>query len=282
MRSSAMVSAFRLMAAGSKRVAICCSGSAQSRSRSRTGAYPRRSWSSSHSARMRSSRCWSARHRSRSRRRWTPPCVPTRTSISRSISRTSAGWTRPAATRWTPSLGPTRLDPKRSYKPLDVGNGIVSGTVTPNGRWLSLGITHPVHGRVVLSDADAFPDDQRLEQGAVRAYRASLASPSRKGFGLALLASGEAEAFLVEDSLPLAVLDHPGYARFETLTLAPRGRTGALQIVRVAAHEQNIGVGIEWHGRMRLGRAAYTQLTPGGALPAARSNTTTGEDGQLI
>src|SRR5438552_2000073 len=203
-------------------------------------------------------------------------------SISRSISRTSAGWTRPAATRWTPSLGPTRLDPKRSYKPLDVGNGIVSGTVTPNGRWLSLGITHRVHGRVVLSDADALPDDQRLEQGAVRAYRASLASPSRKGFGLALLASGEAEAFLVEDSLPLAVLDHPGYARFETLTLAPRGRTGALQIVRVAAHEQNIGVGIEWHGRMRLGRAAYTQLTPGGALPAARSNTTTGEDGQLI
>ena len=134
----------------------------------------------------------------------------------------------------------------------------------------------------MLSDADAFPEDQRLEQGAVRAYRASLASPSRKGFGLALLASGEAEAFLVEDSLPLAVLDHPGYARFETLTLAPRGRTGALQIVRVAAHEQNIGVGIEWHGRMRLGRAAYTQLTPGGALPAARSNTTTGEDGQLI
>src|SRR5438094_502272 len=187
-------------------------------------------------------------------------------SISRSISRTSAGWTRPAATRWTPSLGPTRLDPKRSYKPLDVGNGIVSGTVTPNGRWLSLGISHPVHGRVVLSDADAFPDDQRLEQGAVRAYRASLASPSRKGFGLALLASGEAEAFLVEDSLPLAVLDHPGYARFETLTLAPRGRTGALQIVRVAAHEQNIGVGIEWHGRMRLGRAAYTQLTAGGAV----------------
>jgi len=177
---------------------------------------------------------------------------------------------------------PTRLDPHKPYKPLDVGNGIVAGTLAPNGRWLSLGVAHPVHGRIVLSDSAAFPDDQRLDQPAVRAYRAGLASPSRRGFGLALLAAGEPEAFLVEDSLPLSVLDHPGYARIEVLTFAPRGRRGALQIVRVAARDTTIGVGIEWQGKMQLARAAYTQLTPGGALPAARSNTTTGEDGQLI
>ena len=163
-----------------------------------------------------------------------------------------------------------------------MGNGIVAGTLTPNGRWLSLGAAHPVHGRIVLSDAAAFPDDQRLDQSAVRAYRAGLAAPSRKGFGLALLAPGQAEAFLVEDSLPLAVLDHAGYARIEVLTLAPRGRRGALQIVRVAARDTTVGVAIEWQGKMRLARAAYTQLTPGGPLPAARSTTTTGEDGQLI
>jgi len=179
-------------------------------------------------------------------------------------------------------MRPKRLDPRKPYKPLDVGNGIVAGTLTPNGRWLSLGAAHPVHGRIVLSDAAAFPDDQRLDQPAVRAYRASLASPSRKGFGLALLAAGQAEAFLVEDSLPLSVLDHAGYARIEVLTFAPRGRRGALQIVRVAARDTAVGVGIEWQGKMQLARAAYTQLTPGGPLPAARSNTTTGEDGQLI
>ena len=179
-------------------------------------------------------------------------------------------------------MRPTRLDPRKPYKPLDVGNGIVAGTLTPNGRWLSLGAAHPVHGRIVLSDSAAFPDDQRLDQPAVRAYRAGLASPSRKGFGLALLAPGQAEAFLVEDSLPLSVLEHAGYARIEVLTFAPRGRRGALQIVRVAARDAAIGVGIEWQGKMQLARAAYTQLTPGGALPAAHSNTTTGEDGQLI
>ena len=178
-------------------------------------------------------------------------------------------------------MRPTRLDPHKPYKPLDVGNGIVAGTLAPNGRWLSLGVAHPVHGRIVLSDSAAFPDDQRLDQPAVRAYRAGLASPSRKGFGLSLL-TGEAEVFLVEDSLPLSVLDRAGYARIEVLTFAPRGRRGALQIVRVAARDTTIGVGIAWQGKMQLARAAYTQLTPGGPLPAARSNTTTGEDGQLI
>jgi len=66
------------------------------------------------------------------------------------------------------------------------------------------------------------------------------------------------------------------------ITLAPRGRRGGLQVVRVAARDAPIGVGTEWDGKMRLGRAAYTQLTPGGALPAAPSNPKTGEDGQLM
>jgi uncharacterized protein len=143
-------------------------------------------------------------------------------------------------------------------------------------------MTHPKHGRVELTDAPEFPDAGRGDQPAARSYRADLAAQSRKGFGLALLVPGEADAFLVEDSLPLAVLDHAGYARIEVLTLAPRGRRGALQIVRFAARDATVGTSMEWHGKMRLTRAAYTQLTPGGALPAAPSNTTTGQDGQLI
>lgn len=177
-------------------------------------------------------------------------------------------------------MRPTRLDAHKSYKPLDVGNGIVSGSVTPGGLWLSLGFTHPVHGRVELTDAPAFPDESRGDQAAARRYRADLASPSRKGFGLYIL-RGEAEAFLVEDSLPLAVHEI-SYARVEALTLAPRGRHGAIQIVRLAARDKDAGIGANWRGTMRLARAAYTQLTPGGLLAAAPERTTFGEDGQLI
>ncbi len=177
-------------------------------------------------------------------------------------------------------MRPTRLDPRKPYKPLDVGNGIVAGTLTPNGRWLSLGITHPVHGRIVLTDAPAFPDASRGDQPAARRYRADLASPSRRGFGLSIL-RGDADAFLVEDMLPLAVLE-PAHARIEVLTLAPRGRRGALQIVRVAARAKPTYTLTDWQGTMRLARAAYTQLTPGGALPQALERTTFGEDGRLV
>lgn len=176
-------------------------------------------------------------------------------------------------------MRPTRLDPSKPYKPLDIGNGIVSGTVTSGGLWLSLGITHPVHGRVVLTDAEAF-DGKRTDQRAVRAYRAKLAAPARRGFGAYIL-RGEADAFLVEDALPLAVHD-TAYARVEALTFAPRGRRGALQIIRVAARARDAGIHVNWKGQMRLGRAAYTQLTPGGALPAAPERTTFGQDGQLL
>ncbi|TMQ61365.1 MAG: hypothetical protein E6K78_12885, partial [Candidatus Eisenbacteria bacterium] len=133
----------------------------------------------------------------------------------------------------------------------------------------------------MLTDALEFPDASRGDQPAARRYRADLAARSRTGFGLLSL-SGEAEAFLVEDSIPLAVLDRHGHARIEVITLAPRGRRGGLQVVRVAARDAPIAVGNEWDGKMRLGRAAYTQLTPGGALPAPPSNPKSGEDGHLI
>ena len=177
-------------------------------------------------------------------------------------------------------MRPTHLDPRKPYKPLDIGNGIVSGILTTGGRWLSLGVEHPVHGRVVLTDVADLPEERRLDQPAVRAYRAELASASRAGFGLALL-SGGADAFLVEDSLPLAVHDRAD-ARIEVLSFAPAGRRGAVQIVRVAAREEAIGLAFEWTGEMRLRRASYTQLTPGGALPPTRSRPLIGRDSRLI
>src|SRR5688500_1202541 len=177
-------------------------------------------------------------------------------------------------------MRPTRLDPHKPYKPLDVGDGIVSGSVTPGGLWLSLGFTHPVHGRVELTDAPAFPDQSRGDQGAARRYRADPGAPKRHGCALYMLGGG-AEALGVEDSRPLAVHEI-SYARVEALTLAPRGRHGAIQIVRIAARDKDTGIGANWRGSMRLARAAYTQLTPGGALAAAPERTTFGEDGQLI
>jgi uncharacterized protein len=166
-----------------------------------------------------------------------------------------------------PALNATALDRRKPYKPLDVGNGIVSGTITPSGRWLSLGITHPVHGRIVLSSIDPFAGD-RFTQSEVRAYRASLADPKRPSFGFDLLDTEPTSVSLLEDSFPSAIVER-AEGRLETTAFAPPGRSGAVQVVRINAKSEIRGP--NWRTVMHLGRSEYTQLTPGGPLPPAPS-----------
>ncbi|GAC1701692.1 MAG: hypothetical protein NVS9B6_16890 [Candidatus Limnocylindrales bacterium] len=168
------------------------------------------------------------------------------------------------------------LDPRRPYKPLDVGNGIVAGTVSGSGRLLSLGITHPVHGRVVLTDAPAFPEDQRADPAAVRAYRAALADPQRAGAGFSFT-SGATEARLRDDRIPVISGAHRGGA-WELVTVAPADRSGLVQLARGTGAPPDGG----WIGRLRLGRAAYTQLTEGGPLPVPPSRPLISRQGDLV
>ena len=162
-----------------------------------------------------------------------------------------------------PALTTAPLDTDRPYKPLDVGNGIVSGTVAPGGRWLSLGIAHPVHGRVELTRMDSFAGS-RFDQSAVRAYRALLADPMRPSFGFDLLDAEPSAVWLAEDCYPSAIVERPE-GRFESIVVAPAGRSGVIQIVRIKAAVELRGP--TWTSTMRLARAEYTQLTAGGALP---------------
>ena len=168
-----------------------------------------------------------------------------------------------------------RLDPRRPHKPLDVGNGIVSGFLTPAGRWLELGMAHPRHGRIVVSAAPSFAQGEVHDQPAARAYRAALASERQAGFGLDTFTTG-GRAYLVEDSFPLAV-----HARkdlnVETTAFAPPGRRGASQVIRVTA-KRDTRFAPAWTGSMHLRRAAYTQLTPGGPLPTVVERPASGRD----
>ncbi len=165
----------------------------------------------------------------------------------------------------------TPLDRRRPYKPLDFGNGIVSGTLTPGGRWLSLGIAHPLHGRVELTTMEPFTGG-RFDQSEVRAYRASLADPKRPSFGFDLLDADPSSVWLAEDSFPSAIVERPE-GRFESVVVAPAGRSGAIQILRIKAKMEIRGP--TWTSTMRLARPEYTQLTAGGALPGAHSHNRT-------
>ena len=137
--------------------------------------------------------------------------------------------------------------------------------MTAGGRWLSIGIAHPVHGRVELTTMAPFSAD-RFEQSDVRAYRASLADPARASFGFDLLDADPGTVTLALDSFPSAIVERKE-ARLESIVVAPPGRSGAVQLVRIAAKTALRGPA--WSGQPRLARAEYTQLTLGGRLPRA-------------
>lgn len=165
----------------------------------------------------------------------------------------------------------TALDRQKPYKPLDVGNGIVSGTVTAGGRWLSLGISHPVHGRVELTRMEPFTGS-RFDQSEVRAYRESLADPRRPSFGFDLLDAEPSSVWLAEDSFPAAIVDR-AEGRLQSIVITPVGRSGAVQIVRIKTKMEIRGP--TWTSTMRLARAEYTQLTAGGPLADAHTHNRT-------
>ena len=141
------------------------------------------------------------------------------------------------------------------------------------GRLLSIGITHPDHGRVILTDAPAFPEERRREPAAVRAYRAALADPGREGAGFAFT-GGATEVRLRDDRIPV-VRGATEDGTWELTSFVPAGRRGLVQLVHGTGAPPAGG----WTGQLRLGRAAYTQLTEGGPLAAAPSAPeTTRED----
>jgi len=104
----------------------------------------------------------------------------------------------------------------------------------------------------------------RFDQSAVRAYREALADPKRPSFGFDLLDAEPSSVWLAEDSFPSAIVER-SEGRFESAIVAPAGRSGAIQIVRIKANTEIRGP--TWTSTMRLARAEYTQLTAGGPLP---------------
>jgi uncharacterized protein len=113
----------------------------------------------------------------------------------------------------------------------------------------------------------------------VRAYRVSLAAPARATFGFDLLDDRASSVELIEDSFPHSVVER-SEGRVEVTSVAPAGRRGAVQLLRLRARPTLVRV--SWGGSVRLARAEYTQLTPGGALPPARTENVTGIEGRVL
>jgi len=149
------------------------------------------------------------------------------------------------------------------YKPLDYGAGGVNGSIDRDGRITAISAYHPVHGYVTLTAASPFPEDQRYNPQAVRAYRTSLVDIA--GFGLHFVSPIiKREAWLIEDAIPCIRLTLEGGVTAEAITFVPEDNpVGVVQWWRFS----EAGRFAYLAGRLSLQRCAYTQLTEGGPIP---------------
>src|SRR5439155_7147755 len=84
-----------------------------------------------------------------------------------------------------------------------------------------------------------------------------------------------------EDSVPPGLTEDES-GRSEVWTVAPTGRPGLAQLIRIPAGPKARLVVPRWSGRPRLGRADYTQITEGGTIPHPPVAPKEGRDGPVL
>jgi len=155
------------------------------------------------------------------------------------------------------------LDPRRPYKPLDVGEDGLVASLDGAGRLVAITQAHRSVGWAVATPADPMDARRRFDQGAVRRYRASLASPDAASFGL--VAAGRdgrvrrPRAWLVHDALPVVAL--PEGILLVTVVPTATDTGGARGIVQLALGPSASPSHVRWSGRLRLDRAELPELT---------------------
>jgi uncharacterized protein len=172
----------------------------------------------------------------------------------------------------------TALDPSRAYKPLDVGEAGVAASVDPAGRLLAVSQGHPEHGVVVLEACPPLPEHARRDAVAVRNYRSALAARDAPAFGPRAAGPGRPEtnghgwpaaarprAWLLEHAIPATGL--PGVRGPALATVVPADgdnpARGLVQVVLPGVEAPPL----RWDGTVRMGRAAYSELTERAPLP---------------
>ncbi len=144
-------------------------------------------------------------------------------------------------------------------KPLDFGANGINGSVDQSGRIIALNFYHPEHGYVTLTSADPFPDDQRYDVSAVRAYRKSLAE--LEGFGIQF----DAPIQSVQTENRYGSTVHTKIIFEDTRSV--EADTFVYGVTTYQRWKLN-GIKARIQGRLSVQRCAYTQITEGGVIPA--------------
>ncbi len=182
-----------------------------------------------------------------------------------------------------------KLDPQSSYKPMDFGNGLTTGSVNDQGRLVSINTFHPQHGYVTLNSMPPFSEDRRYEPTFVREYRAELAARGSASFGFAFRDSSRHAGLcsLEAGMMPRVQMTVDQDIEVDLITFAPyvdgAPTAGAVQLCSIVnGRDESYELSYHWAGLLTLTRAGYAQLTEGGPLPRPADEYLQMQDGDTL
>ncbi len=161
----------------------------------------------------------------------------------------------------------------QNKKPVDLGCGRLSASVSADGQILSLNGYHPLVGFVTLTPIEQFPGTQFYHPAFVRHYRRSLidlAEQTRHGFGLRVGGEIQQQTLrLLEKSVPFL------HSRLETLEVSALFLAGDSEGFGYLINQIEISntgetatiFPYEFGGTWSMNRCSYAQLTEDGPIP---------------
>jgi uncharacterized protein len=171
------------------------------------------------------------------------------------------------------TLTTTPLLPVPNKKPLDLGCGRLSASISSNGDILSLNGYHPRVGFITLAPIAQFPDDQFYNTAFVRQYRRRLTELFETGgLGFGMRPQGNIQdqrLHLLENSAPL-LRYHLDTLEVSSLFLALDVEHYGCLINQVEIHntgEEDAIFAYEFGGTLSINRCSYGQITEAGPIP---------------
>lgn len=183
------------------------------------------------------------------------------------------------------------LDRNLAYKPLDFGNGLVSGSVNDRGEVIALNTAHPQHGYITLSALPPFPNDRWYDPVFVRDYRIQQALRSTSGFGIHFDGIQEliqSRCSIQTGAMPHVQLQSRSKLLVDVLAFAPylengQPAKGAIQLYTLTnACSEPFELKYEGGGLVALTRSSYAQLTEGGPIEYPYENYFTTEVDEIF
>lgn len=177
-----------------------------------------------------------------------------------------------------------------NQKPIDVGCGLLSASIGPDGLVRSVNRYHPNVGFVTLTPIEQFPSDKWYDSEFVRRYRRRLVDPfdpedGVHGFGIRPREPVvRQETYFVENAAPLFFLQLESFDVHSLfMAIEERGITYLLNQFEVANRsDETATFHFEAGGTFSLGRCSYGQLTEGGPIPVPPLDNVLEVQGQIL